>query len=144
VRHERITECAPHHTRPGEFVGCDRGSRADIRFRIESKTKEFQKSADRPDKCRVEPFHAHPAKACVAFDTFIGVNAGAIYDWIDGDGSHRTDRNAIAARHALPGVDLHTAMKPQKWRVADKVFWAAKAGSMLVFPSLMMCVEFRL
>src|SRR5262249_2931563 len=67
VRHKRITECAAHDARPGEFVRCDRGSWTDIRFRIESQTEEFQESTDRPNKCRVEPFHTHTAEARVTF-----------------------------------------------------------------------------
>jgi hypothetical protein len=133
---EGITESSAHNAWPCEFVRRDCGGWAYVGLWIESQAKKFQKPADRSHKGRVQPFHAHAAEAGVAFDAFVTVDPGSIYDGINSDCAHRTNGYAIAARYALLRVDLHNAMKPQKCGFMRKVFWAAQVGSMLVFQSL--------
>jgi hypothetical protein len=109
----RIGEGAAHYARPDQFVRLDRRSGTDIRLGIEAQAHHLEQPPQHAHKGRIEVFPAHPIEAGVTLDALVAFHRGPFACGVNIDRPHGADICAVAACHALIGIDFHSS-PPQR------------------------------
>ena len=103
----RILDGATNHAWPAQLFRNDGICRADVRLRIETKAEKLGGFAYRTHQHGVEMLLRHTAKTSKTLHAFVAVDARPICPWIDVNGAHGTNRQAIATGDALMGINFH-------------------------------------
>src|SRR5262249_35439882 len=118
MRHARIRERSPYHSRPNQLLRLKRGRRTYVRLRIETQAEELERPPHRPYHGRIQVFLAKPVEAGIALHAFVAVHRSPFDRGIDINRPHRTDIGTVPAGHTFLWVYFHPwLLRPSRRRL---------------------------